>query len=798
MKLLVCPTILQSIQHGYEMNRVSLPLLICMLLLLPAGFAEAQVRISGRVVIESDGYPLPSATVQQEGSTRGTVTNGDGQFLLVVPALPVDLVVRYIGFRSERIRIEEHPRGPLLIEMKASSISLDEVFVTDENPAENIMRQVLLAKESMRKHLKSTYADTYTRFMLYSEMDLVQMNESVRASWWTPNSRTRELVRADRSRPARSGRFLFASPHNVPNFYDDDIDILGSRYAGPLHPDALNMYRYSLGERRDLDGQVVFDIYFVPKSATRPTFSGHLAVLDSVFAVLEVSARPHPGTVVLPPVQQHDVYLEQRFSSFGDSLWLPVDLFASGVVAFGRTGVNYPSARYEQISGLSLHVVNPPVPDSLSVPGPAILWHPLADRRDELFARNPSFIPMTPKETVSLATMDPSMTIDRAFRPVGLLSDYAAVQVSEDQDPEQAATQLGLVRRLTGGDWFWYNRVDGWHPGINYVSQPDAALQWRTSAGFSWNRKRISHRAELNIPWQVGGVSGYAGLQSQDATSVVARPDALGRFVPGFMTYLGYNDLYDYYSRRAVSFNIDLVIPNAPIVLSAKAHTEMHESLEKLTEFKGWMFRNEQRENPSINPGDLRSVEFVGRIGDRERLALDFSYERSPGSYFDSDWDFHRYEARGTIKFETFYRRRGRPNWLRITAMGGTASGDLPVQRQFTLSGSAGPFSDFTGFRTLRSSRFVADKIGGIFWAHDFTTALFEQLGLWSLADSGMGLYVFGGHAFSSRVREIGKFGGRFHEIGIGISYPFGMRVRAEVATGSHGGISFRFGRPLN
>ena len=91
----------------------------------------------------------------------------------------------------------------------------------------------------------------------------------------------------------------------------------------------------------------------------------------------------------------------------------------------------------------------------------------------------------------------------------------------------------------------------------------------------------------------------------------------------------------------------------------------------------------------------------------------------------------------------------------------------------------------------------MADRVGGIFWAHDFTTALFEKLGLWGLADTGMGLYVFGGHAFSSRVEEIGEFGGRFHEIGLGISHPLGMPFRIELATGSDGGYSFRFGRPL-
>ena len=103
-----------------------------------------------------------------KGTTRGTITNANGQFELMVSSLPITLEVRFIGYATAEYQIDAVPQKPLEFLLQRVSFSLDELVVTGENPAYNIMRQVLLAKERMRAHLGSTYADTYTRFMLYA------------------------------------------------------------------------------------------------------------------------------------------------------------------------------------------------------------------------------------------------------------------------------------------------------------------------------------------------------------------------------------------------------------------------------------------------------------------------------------------------------------------------------------------------------------------------------------------------------------------------------------------------------
>lgn len=767
-------------------------------LFLSAISASGQVALRGTVVDAVDGEPLPHATVQVAGSTRRTVSNAQGQFLITLPALPATLEVRYIGYHSARIEVGERDLAGIEIRMERASVEMEEVVITGENPAEAMVRKAIQARDRMMRHVSGTYADVYTRFLLYSDFDLVQMNESVRADWWSPTGGRREIVRAERVQPVRSGQFRFAQPLPVPNLLDPDVLLLGARYAGPLHPDALDLYQFTLGPTREYDGRRVMEIFFFPKNPTLPSFSGSMSVLDSTWAVLQVNARPWPGTDIVPPVQSHDMQLEQRFLAIGDTLWLPQSLVVQGSVTFGRAGVGYPLARYQQVSGLSLHVVNPPVPDSLARPGPAEVRDPLLPYNNDLFRRNPSNIPATPLEAEQITTMDPTMTLHRAFRGEGLLASYASVDVTKDTEPgEQVGNpRLDLATRITGGDWFWFNRVDGWHPGAGYGGAIGDGGLWRVSGGYSFERRRPSYKTEVSVPWQLGPVRGFAGVQALDATAVLARSEGLGRFVPGVATYLGWDDIYDYYALRKQRVSLELVLGPLPALVSARLNNERHRSLDKKSHFNGWLFRNVQRENPSIVEGHLRSTEVALLLGDREKVSLDLSWERSPGWLLESDFRFTRIEARASARTATFYRRRSRPNWMRVTILGGTSDGSLPVQRQFGLSGSAGPFSEFTGFRTLPNRRFLADELLGVFWAHDFTTAPFEKLGLWILADRGWGLHVFGGHAFSSDP-DLGTFNGLHHELGIGLSYPFGLPFRLDLAHGSTGGWYLKFGRPL-
>lgn len=91
-----------------------------------SGTAQQQTKkISGKVA-DPNGEPIPGANVIVKGTTNGTITDGDGQFTLDVPANAI-LQVTYIGFMEQNIQIGT--KSVLSIILKEDSQALDEVVV---------------------------------------------------------------------------------------------------------------------------------------------------------------------------------------------------------------------------------------------------------------------------------------------------------------------------------------------------------------------------------------------------------------------------------------------------------------------------------------------------------------------------------------------------------------------------------------------------------------------------------------------------------------------------------------------
>ena len=77
--------------------------LAALLLALLAGTADAQRRVTGRVLGEGTSEPLAAASVTVVGTTIGTYTDDAGRFALEVPSSEVTLLVRRIGFRRASV-----------------------------------------------------------------------------------------------------------------------------------------------------------------------------------------------------------------------------------------------------------------------------------------------------------------------------------------------------------------------------------------------------------------------------------------------------------------------------------------------------------------------------------------------------------------------------------------------------------------------------------------------------------------------------------------------------------------------
>lgn len=101
-------------------------LLVCAALLMISVVASAQIKVKG-VVTDAQGEPVIGATVKEQGSSSGTVTDFDGNFSVEVKSEKSVLVVTYVGYASQSITVGKNTN--FNITLKEDATLLQDVVV---------------------------------------------------------------------------------------------------------------------------------------------------------------------------------------------------------------------------------------------------------------------------------------------------------------------------------------------------------------------------------------------------------------------------------------------------------------------------------------------------------------------------------------------------------------------------------------------------------------------------------------------------------------------------------------------
>jgi TonB-linked SusC/RagA family outer membrane protein len=90
------------------------------------GISAQGGTISG-TIIDTDGIPLPGATIMAKGSNVGTTADFDGNYSISIPNSTTTLIVSYLGFVTQEIEIDG--QTTINITMQPDADALDEVIV---------------------------------------------------------------------------------------------------------------------------------------------------------------------------------------------------------------------------------------------------------------------------------------------------------------------------------------------------------------------------------------------------------------------------------------------------------------------------------------------------------------------------------------------------------------------------------------------------------------------------------------------------------------------------------------------
>ena len=101
------------------MKRINL---FCLLLLLPS-WVLAQAPISGVVMAEGEPDPIIGANVMIKGTTVGTITDFDGNFIIDAKEGDI-IVVSYMGYKSLEVKATS---AFMTVTLKPDNVMLDEV-----------------------------------------------------------------------------------------------------------------------------------------------------------------------------------------------------------------------------------------------------------------------------------------------------------------------------------------------------------------------------------------------------------------------------------------------------------------------------------------------------------------------------------------------------------------------------------------------------------------------------------------------------------------------------------------------
>lgn len=110
------------------MRMIKFRWILTLLLLFGVGtVVNAQTKVAG-VVMDSSGEGMPGVNVMVKGTTNGTITDLEGKFQINAPAKTSILVVSFVGYKAEEIKIGN--QTVLKVVLKEDALALDEVVIS--------------------------------------------------------------------------------------------------------------------------------------------------------------------------------------------------------------------------------------------------------------------------------------------------------------------------------------------------------------------------------------------------------------------------------------------------------------------------------------------------------------------------------------------------------------------------------------------------------------------------------------------------------------------------------------------
>lgn len=267
-------------------------------------------QIKGKIV-DADGNPLPYATIYIDGTTNGTISNAEGEYILELSEnREYRVIFQYVGYKKEII----------IINYFGKAIEQDVTLFTDENvlkeltitadredPAYEIVRNAINKRQYYKNQIKSFEADLYVKGVVKitdapkkilgeeignmngildtARQGIVYLSESKSKFYYQHPGKTKEImissVKSGDNSLFTANQFSWASF----DLYDEYIN-LGRTIVSPLADNAFSHYKFRLEQFiTDRNGIGVNKIKIIPKTTNGPLISGYIYIANDLWNI---------------------------------------------------------------------------------------------------------------------------------------------------------------------------------------------------------------------------------------------------------------------------------------------------------------------------------------------------------------------------------------------------------------------------------------------------------------------------------------------------------------------------------
>ncbi len=331
------------------------------------GIKESYKTITGTIYDENKEI-VPFVNITIKGTQKGTASNFNGQFSLVVRNdEPQELVFSSVGFKTKTLNLKNYQQETIDITLKTEDVLLNKVLVkaNAKDPAYGIIKNAIAKRKFHLKQVSSYEADIYLKstvrfdklpekkpFFIKKEdmpdstdLGLVYLSESSSKVFYKAPNKIKEEMKASVVAGYNEG-YSFNRTYDVLfNFYKNSIELPNfsdKLFQSPIASSALLTYRYSYEGTLFENGKQIHKIKVRPRIKGDPLFHGFMYINDSTWSI-------HSVDLMLTKDAQIKFYDTLNFKqSYIDinNIWVPrslklsskIDLFGMGAT-FNSVGI---------------------------------------------------------------------------------------------------------------------------------------------------------------------------------------------------------------------------------------------------------------------------------------------------------------------------------------------------------------------------------------------------------------------------------------------------------------------------